>query len=215
MATSTRELSSDDLLTGVAANQAALAPALDRDWSMLAGGLEWTCRRTLDHLVDGSVFYSGQVSNLANVRRPRIRNGDPDASVADLLTTVDTVGHILSAVLRSAPAAGRFFHPAGMADISGYAGMACVELLAHTYDISQGLGIDFQPPQELCDRILRRLFPWIEETGPDTWATLCWATGRLSIDGREDVESDWYWQCAPLSEWDGTVKKRMPPPATR
>ena len=102
-----------------------------------------------------------------------------------------------------------------MADVSGYVGMACVEILAHTFDISQGLGVDFQPSQELCDRVLRRLFPWIENTGPDTWATLCWATGRQSLAGREAVEADWYWQCAPLDEWDGTVKKRTPPPASR
>ena len=142
MATLPRELSPDDLLTAVAANQSALAHALDRDWTALAGTLEWDCRKTLDHLVDGSIFYSAQVSNLATARRPRIRGGDPDASVADLLTTVDTVGHILASVLRSAPSDGRFFHPAGMADISGYVGMACVELLAHTFDPGTNVGTD-------------------------------------------------------------------------
>ena len=215
MATLAQALTPDDLLVAVAVNQAALTPVVDHDWSVLAGTLEWDCRKTLDHLIDGSIFYSGQVSNLATTRRPRIRAGDPKALITDLLPTVDTVGHILASVLRSAPSDGRFFHPAGMADTSGYVGMACVELLAHTFDISRGLGVAFQPPQELCDRILRRLFPWIKDTAPDTWATLCWATGRLPLAGREEVEPDWYWQCAPLEEWDGKVRKRTPSPEPR
>ena len=99
-----------------------------------------------------------------------------------------------------------------MADVSGYVGMACVEALVHTFDITQGLGVEFQPPGDLCGRVLKRLFPWTEEAGPDPWATLCWTTGRISLPGRDDVGADWYWQCAPLAEWDGTVRKRTAPP---
>ena len=215
MATASQELSPDDLLTAVAAVQGALRPVINRDWSVAAGTLDWDCRQTIDHMVSGSVFYSGQVSNLATARLPVIRRGDAESSVEELVATVGNVGHILASVLRAAPRDGRFFHPAGMADVSGYVGMACVEAMVHTFDITQGLGVEFQPPGELCDRMLGRLFPWIEDTGPDPWATLCWTTGRISLPGRDDVEPDWYWQCAPLAEWDGTVKKRLPPPSGR
>jgi uncharacterized protein (TIGR03083 family) len=207
-----QELGPDDVLAAVAASQATLGAALDRDWGALAGTLEWTCRRTLDHLIDGTVFYSGQVANEAPKRLPPIRMGNPDASVEDLLTTLGTVAHILAATLRSAPPESRAFHPAGMADRTGFAAMSCVEVLVHTSDITTGLGIEFAPPKELCGRVVRRLFPWITDVGPDAFATLRWTTGRISIDGQDDVAADWYWQCAPLSEWDGTIKKRSAPP---
>jgi uncharacterized protein (TIGR03083 family) len=200
------------VLAAVAASQQVLGAALDRDWEAQAGTLDWTCRRTLDHLIDGTVFYCGQVANEAPKRLPPIRMGNADASVEDLVTTIGTVAHILASALRSAPDGGRFFHPAGMADRSGYAAMSCVELLVHTSDIAAGLGIDFAPPNELCERVVRRLFPWIDDMGPDAFAVMRWTTGRITIDGREDVAADWYWQCAPLSEWDGTIKKRPAPP---
>ena len=215
MAIQTSELGADDVLAAFAASQEALGAARDGDWSALAGSLEWSCRTTLDHMITGTVFYSGQVANEAPARRPAIRKADADASVDDLIVTQDSVGHIFASVLRAAPAGMRAFHPAGMADVSGYAAMSCVEILVHTFDIAQGLGIAFNPPVELCERVGRRLFPWIDDMSPDAWATLLWATGRRSIEGRDDVAADWYWQCAPLSEWDGTVRKRTPPPAGR
>ncbi|MDA0799111.1 MAG: hypothetical protein O2826_12220 [Chloroflexi bacterium] len=208
----TQELGADDVLAAVAASQQALGTALDRDWEVLAGTLEWTCRRTLDHLIDGAVFYSCQVANEATKRLPPIRMGNPDASVEDLLTTIGSVAHILASTLRSASPEGRAFHPAGMADRTGFAAMSCVELLVHTFDIASGLGIEFAAPQELCERVIRRLSPWITELGPDAFATLLWSTGRVAIEGQDDVASDWYWQCAPLSEWDGTVRKRPAAP---
>lgn len=213
MAMASHEPRPDDVLSAVAASQHVLGGALHRDWGALAGTLEWTCRRTLDHLVDGTVFYSGQVANEASKRLPPIRMGNADASVEDLLTTLGTVAHILAATLSSAREEGRFFHPAGMADRSGYAAMSCVEVLVHTSDITSGLGIEFAPPQGLCTRVMRRLFPWVENVGPDAFATLLWTTGRISIEGQNDVAADWYWQCAPLSEWDGSVKRRPTPPA--
>jgi hypothetical protein len=207
------ELGPDEVLLAVSASQHVLDAALDKDWGSLAGTLEWTCRRTLDHLIDGTVFYSGQVANEASHRLPPIRVGNADASARDLLTTLGTVAHILAAALRSARTEGRFFHPAGMADRSGYAAMSCAEVLVHTADITSGLGVEFAPSQDLCALVVRRLFPWVENIGPDAFVTLLWATGRVSIEGQSDVPVDWYWQCAPLSEWDGRVKRRPAPSA--
>jgi uncharacterized protein (TIGR03083 family) len=212
MSMSAQELGADDVLAAVGISQQALGTALDGDWDKLAGTLEWSCQRTLDHLISGTLFYSGQVANEAPKRLPLIGIANPDATVEDLLTTVDTVAHIFALTLRSASPAGRYFHPAGMADRSGYAAMSCVEVLVHTSDIAAGLGIEFAAPHDLCERVLRRLFPWIEDVGPDAFATMRWTTGRLAIGGRDEVAANWYWQCAPLSEWDGTIKRR---PATR
>jgi hypothetical protein len=59
-----------------------------------------------------------------------------------------------------------------------------------------------------------RLPPWGENVGADSLVTLLWTTGRTSIEGQSDVSADWYWQCAPLSERGGAVKRRSAPPAS-
>lgn len=190
----------------------ALEPGLDRDWSVPAGDLEWDCRRTLDHIADALLFYAALLATRATARIAAPRNGDPTASPAQLLTTVEAAAAILADVIRAAPPETRAFHPAGMADASGWIGMACEEILLHTDDIAQGLGLRFRPPDELSRRINARIFPWAP-TDADPWAALRWAAGRAALPGRERLGPDWWWHCAPLSEWDGTIRRRSAPPA--
>jgi hypothetical protein len=98
-----------------------------------------------------------------------------------------------------------------MADASGFLGMGCVEIVIHTDDIARGFGLPFHPPDDLTDRIVRRLFPWAP-TDREVWASLRWACGRAALPDRARLAPDWYWHCAPLAEWDGTIKKRSAPP---
>jgi hypothetical protein len=71
----------------------------------------------------------------------------------------------------------------------------------------QGLTLD-----DLALPITRRLFPWApNDVAP--WAALRWAAGRAALPDRPRLGPDWYWHCAPLSEWDGTITKRTAPPA--
>ncbi len=90
--------------------------------------------------------------------------------------------------------------------------MGCTEILVHTSDVAEGLGVPFEPPAALPSRVLRRIFPWAPED-EDAWATLRWASGRTALGARERLAADWYWHCAPLDEWDGTIKRRQVPPA--
>lgn len=94
----------------------------------------------------------------------------------------------------------------GMADPSGFAAMACDEMLIHTDDAARGLDVSFDPPHELAEPVLRRLFPWVSEV-TDPWQQLRWANGRIELDGRPRL-TDWAWHCAPLDEWDGTMPRR-------
>ena len=98
-----------------------------------------------------------------------------------------------------------------MADASGFIAMGCEEMLMHTADILQGLARPFRPPDDLTARVLARLFPWAPEG--DVWASLRWVSGRIALPDHARLGADWYWHCAPLDEWDGTVKKRRAPPA--
>jgi hypothetical protein len=202
----------EDVLAAARIAQETLRPALDRNWSVAAGDLEWDCRRTLDHVVDTLFLYSAYLASRATGRITPPRNGDPSASPERLLASVCVAAAIFTEVARAAPAGTRAFHPAGIADLSGWIALACEEILLHTDDIAQGLGLVYRPPDDLSARILARLFPWAP-TDVDPWAALRWAAGRAALPDRERLGPDWYWHCAPLSEWDGTIRKRSAPPA--
>lgn len=206
----------DDLRAAATACVGALRPAAELDWGVRAGDLRWTARRTLDHLPDALLHYAGQLAARADRRLPFPRNRDPEASVGDLLELVSVAAAILAEVAVAAGPNARAFHPAGRADVSGFLAMGCDEVLIHTGDITRGLGVAFTPPPELCRRVVQRLFPWAPE-GFDPWATLCWANGRTALPGHDlpghdRLDSDWYWHCAPLDEWDGTIPRRTRPP---
>ena len=208
----THHLSPTDLLTAASICRQTLQPALDRDWNARAGDLDWDCRRTLDHIVDTLVLYTAYLGSRATGRLDPPRNGDPAASPAQLIPLVDAAAAVLAELARAAPPGTRAFHPAGMADVTGWLGMACEEVLLHTDDIAQGLGLAFRPPDDLAARIRARIFPWAPADA-DPWAALRWAAGRAPLPGHARLGPDWWWHCAPLSEWDGTIKKRTTPPA--
>lgn len=115
---------------------------------------------------------------------------------------------VLVSVVAAASPTDRSYHYCGMADPAGFVGMALVEILAHTYDIGRGLGQIWSVPAELCRPTLQRMFPWAP-AGADPWQALLWATGRGDLPGRDRAPADWAWQSAPLSEWDGTVKRLL------
>ena len=46
------------------------------------------------------------------------------------------------------------FHASGMRNAPQFLAMACEELLVHTYDVTCGLGLPYEPPQELCRLVI-------------------------------------------------------------
>ncbi len=197
----------DDLEAAAAASHALLAPLADRDWSAIAGDLEWDCRTTLDHMAVVHAFYATHAASQAPGPLPRARAANPDQPVADLIEVHRSLANVLAAVLRAMPDGARGWHPAGMADRYGFAAMSCTEILVHTNDIAQGLGVDFTPPPGVPARALARIFPWVP-AGDDPWAALLYAAGRAPLADRRRRAPNWTWQCAPLSEWDGSERIR-------
>ena len=108
---------------------------------------------------------------------------------------------MLARVIDASPPGARGWHPFGLADASGFAAMACDELLVHTDDAARGLELPFAPPDPLARATVERLFPWAP---PDTdpWPTLLWANGRTDLPGHPR-QVRWRWHCAPLEEWNG------------
>src|SRR4051795_13505192 len=54
---------------------AALTPALDQDWHVPAGGLDWDCWETVEHVADDLFAYAGQLAP----RRPPLTTHVPFA----------------------------------------------------------------------------------------------------------------------------------------
>ncbi|MFC4562039.1 maleylpyruvate isomerase N-terminal domain-containing protein [Nocardiopsis mangrovi] len=176
---------------------AALLPAAGRDWSRPAGGLDWTCRHTLDHLALGLVGYAGLL-----IARPTDRyitlfaSLDPEAPVATCLEGVRIAASLLAATVRGTGADARAWHPWGRSDASGFAAMGVTELVVHTYDITRAFGGAWAPPDDLAAAALERLFR-DAPAGHRPGDALLWCTGRTDLPG---LPRRTRWR------WDGTVR---------
>ena len=200
-----------DLVVGLAAD--ALTGVLEQDWRVPAGDLEWDCRETVEHMADDLFAYAGQLGPRRPPRDTHVpfawqRNRpdgpaltiftDEGASNAGLIQVFEASGRFLSSLVTTVPPETRAFHIFGLADPEGFAGMGVVEVLVHMRDVAAGLGIDWAPPEDLCDRVLYRLFP-DAPTATARWETLLWATGRGEVAGRARL-GEWRWHAAPRED---------------
>jgi uncharacterized protein (TIGR03083 family) len=195
-------VTTDDLDAAISHVVAALGPATDGDWSVPAGTLEWNCRQTAEHIGDCLMSYAGQLVVQPTGRYVRfMANVDEEASPAEVLEFAETGGRVLVATVRTASPHVRAYHPSGMADPEGFAAMGCVEALLHGQDIAQGLGHPFDPPRDVCARVLARMFPQAAaDLGTvDPWRALLWSTGRIELPGHPQLRQ-WRWHGAPLNE---------------
>jgi hypothetical protein len=174
-----------------------LRPATDRDWSVPAAGLEQDCWHTAEHIGDTLMSYAAQLVTRPDGRYVRFMAGvDADATAAQAWEFAMTGGHLLVAAVRVTPPTVRAYHPSGQADPAGFAGMGCVEVLLHGDDIARALGLVLEPPAELCERVLARMFP-SAPTDDDPWSVLRWATGRADLPDRARPVR-WRWHAEPL-----------------
>jgi catechol 2,3-dioxygenase-like lactoylglutathione lyase family enzyme len=198
-------VTADDVLASVAAAVSALRPG--GDWSARAGELEWTCWETVEHIADDLVFYAMQLGvptyagylPLESTARypggePNAIRSDPAAGAEGLLAVLTASAALLAAMVLVTPREVRAHHTFGPADPEASAAMGVIETVVHTADVARGLGVDYQPDPALCERVLARLFPDVEETA-EPWETLRWATGRIALPGRPR-RVDWRWSNA-------------------
>ncbi|KUO20465.1 acetyltransferase [Streptomyces dysideae] len=179
----------------VAGTVALLRTATDQDWDgVKAGRLEWSCRTTVFHIAEDLIAYAAQLAGRAqDAYVPFEITLDEGTDNTGLLHVVETTGALLAAAVDTAPREVRAFHPYPFrsANREGFASMGITEVLLHTHDVAEGLGLPYEPPAELCEDILARLFPHVRP-GPTAWPTLLWATGRGDLPGRTPV-TDWRW----------------------
>jgi uncharacterized protein (TIGR03083 family) len=190
-----------DVRETASACRRVLQPLAGLDWDAPAADLEWSCRATLGHMLSALLFYAVNITLRSTQPRPS-GQADPSLPVAELLDALEGRAVLLAAVCAAAPPEARGAHEWGLADASGFAALACDELLVHTSDIAAGLGAGFDPPREVCARVLGRLFPWAPPD-EDPWAALRWANGRAPLGERPRLAPGWVAHPAPLGEWDG------------
>lgn len=172
-----------------------LGAVTDRDWDgVRAGRLEWSCRQTAMHIAEDLIAYAGQLAGREqDGYSPFELSLEEGTDNAGALRVIGAMGALLAAAVRTTPRDVRAFHPYPFrsANREGFAAMGVVEVLLHTHDISEGLGLSYEPAPELCDFVLTRLFPHVQP-GPTPWLTLLWATGRGELADRAPV-AEWRW----------------------
>ncbi|QUW92058.1 GNAT family N-acetyltransferase [Streptomyces sp. V17-9] len=197
-----RSMGGEQVEEAVAGAVALLRTATDRDWrGTRAGRLDWDCRYTAEHIASDLIAYAGQLAGRATeayvpfeITLDGTDDGLDPADNEDVLQVIETTGALLAATVRTTPREVRAFHPYPFrsANREGFAAMGITEVLLHTHDIAEGLGLAYEPPAELCADLLARLFPHVQPgTGP--WPTLLWATGRGDLPGRAPV-TEWRWR---------------------
>lgn len=181
--------------------RATLERHREADWSIPAGLLNWTCRETLDHTCDALGSYCGKLAMQTPEQIPAFRNGDPEASIDDLLIALSIGAAMLAAIARATPPEARAFHRMGMADAEGFLAMAGEEMLIHTWDICAGFGEEFSAPDEIAGPIVGRIFPWAP-ADCTAWQAQLWCSDRIALEGRDRI-GRWGWHAAPIAEWGG------------
>ncbi len=157
---------------------AALEPGLDADWSVRAGELDWTVDRTISHMTGAPAKYAFYLSS-RSTRYVAIRAGWPvdDATRQERLEAIEACAAALAGVAATAPKDAFGFHVGGMQNAEQFLAKACYELLIHTYDVTRGLGLPYQPPEELSRLVIEHHYPSRDEQRP-VWPYLLWLSGR-------------------------------------
>jgi uncharacterized protein (TIGR03083 family) len=168
----------DSVTTAAAAVIAALQPGIDADWSVKAGGLEWSVDRTIAHMTAAPAKYAFYLSS-RSTRYVAVRVWpEADATRQERLDDIEACAAALAGVAATAPEDAVGFHVTGMRNAEQFLAMACYELLIHTYDVTCGLGLPYEPPEDLCQLVIEHCHPGHDEQRPG-WPFLVWLSGRL------------------------------------
>jgi hypothetical protein len=187
-----------DVEEAVAASLAALRSAAGKDWSVPARPTTWSCRFTLEHVAEDLTIYGLQLAAGATEAYLPIETKIEDtADPAEAVEGLSAVCQVFQTLLRVAPEGATGWHPYGVADAGDTAAMGVIELMVHTWDICQGLGVEWAAPQEPSRRVLDRVFLDVDRADPalsgvDSWRTLLWATGRTELPDVSRRDS-WRW----------------------
>jgi hypothetical protein len=162
--------------------------AVDLDWSVPAGTLEWSCWTTADHTIDCVFSYAFFLASRRLDSYPPFGelHAFADASPRDLVHGLRAATNMLSAVITAADpdveaAIGLGPH-ARNGRPADFAARGALEMVLHTYDVCTGLGVMFDPPREPCLRLRDTTQNWPGQVQlpptDDPWSDLLERSGR-------------------------------------
>jgi len=167
----------DSVEAAAAAVVAALQPGADADWSVRAGDLEWSVDQTIAHMTGAPAKYAFYLSSRSTrYVAVRVCPAD-DATRQERLEAIGACAAALAGVAAMAPPDALGFHVSGMRNAEQFLAMACEELLVHAYDITCGLGLTYEPPEDLCRLVIEHMYPGRDQQRL-VWPYLVWLTGR-------------------------------------
>jgi len=166
----------------------------DRDWSVNAGTLEWSCTRTADHAVDTVLAPAFFLASRKLDGFPKLGGSDftvgADATPQDLIEGLATATRILVAVIEAAePSARAVIRRRPLVWVAGpqdFAPRGGLELILHAHDVCCGLRVPFVPPTDVCYRLREHTRSWPMWDGPgnelgtgnDPWLDMLVGSGR-------------------------------------
>ena len=166
----------------------AWGSARDAGWSAPAGTLEWSCFDTADHAIDCVYSYALFLASRKQDAYPPfgVVHLEPGATAADVLVGLRAMTNLLRAVILTAEpgtrAVIRRFPKVETGVPVDFAARGAHELILHAHDVCLGLGVDFEPPSDLCRRLWDHTSGWWGEPQPaatdDPWGDLLRRSGR-------------------------------------
>ncbi len=183
----------DDLVTVTDYVSAAWSHGLDRDWSVPAGTLDWSCKYTASHCFDATLAIGVFLASRRTDRYPDW--GDPmpvadDPKPDQLAEAIAVAGRLVAGVVATTPPdveAILMRNPVVLAPPTDFAPRAALEAILHGHDVAQGLGLEFRPPADVCERLRDHTKDWRHwHSGvwpplpftDDPWADLVIGSGR-------------------------------------
>lgn len=161
---------------------------VDRDWTVPAGTLEWSCLETADHTIDCVFSYALFLASRRQDAYPSVGelHALPGSGPRDMVDGIRAVTTILWAVITTADPAERAILLRWPQPETGvpndFAARGGHELVLHGHDVCSGLGVPFAPPLDLCRRLFAHTLGWPGQAavapGDDSWADLLERSGR-------------------------------------
>jgi hypothetical protein len=170
----------------------------ERDWSVPAGTVEWSCTKTADHAVDtvfAPAFFLASRKQDAYPDMGGPFSLGPEATPDQLVQALEVATRVLAAVVADAGPDVRavlFRRPQIMTAPPGaFVPRGATELILHAHDVCTGLGVPYEPPAELCRRLREHTRPWPMWTvawhglpsTDDPWGDLLAGSGRQRQPG--------------------------------
>lgn len=169
----------------------AWASAGDRDWSVAAGTVEWSCTQTAVHAIDcvyaPAFFLASRRLDAYPEPGLSLALGPPAGRLVEAL---EIATRILGAVVNDCDPTVRaviFRFPAILTgQPADFVPRGAMELVLHAHDVCRGLGVAFEPPADLCHRLREHTRGWpmwtvawsgLERTD-DPWGDLLRGSGR-------------------------------------